>query len=134
MDNKSDEQFLIIQATFEANKQENDEKLRQITENIKVLTAFMMDQTKNQKFLPAQTDTSNPLDPTTVVMGNRRVPPLGGGNSTKIGGMWTLNHEISSPKFYELCIKTELKKDTALDLNNFYNHIKICLNAVTRLL
>ena len=47
--------------------------------------------------------------------------------------MWTLKHEISSPKFYELFIKTELKGYTALDLNNFYNHINICINVVTRL-
>ena len=59
MDNNSDEQLLIIQATVEANKQEadekqmktaekkmkTDEKLTQITENLRVLTAFMMDQT-----------------------------------------------------------------------------------------
>ena len=44
--------------------------------------------------------------------------------------MWTLKHEISSPKFYEILIKTELKVDTALDLKNFYKHIKMCLNAV----
>ena len=47
MDNKSDEQFLVIQATVESNEQENDEKLTHITETLKVLTAFMMDQTKN---------------------------------------------------------------------------------------
>ena len=47
--------------------------------------------------------------------------------------MWTLKHEISSPRLYELLIKTELKGDTALDLNNLYNHIKMSLNAVTRL-
>ena len=47
--------------------------------------------------------------------------------------MWNLKHEISSPKFYGLSIKTDIKVDTALDLNNFYNHIKICLNAVTRI-
>ena len=47
-------------------------------------------------------------------------------------GMWTLKHDIISAKFYELPIKIELKGDTALDLKNFYNHIKMCLNAVTR--
>ena len=46
-------------------------------------------------------------------------------------GMWTLKHDIISAKFYELPIKIELKGDTALDLKNFYNHIKMCLNAVT---
>ena len=47
--------------------------------------------------------------------------------------MWTLKHEISSPRFYELLIKIELKGDTALDLNNYYNHVKMSLNAVTKL-
>ena len=50
-----------------------------------------------------------------------------------MGGMWTLKHEISSPKLYEPLINTELKNDTTLDLNNFYNHINMYLNAVTRL-
>ena len=67
------------------------------------------------------------------VLTNRRGQPLKGGHSTKICGMWTLKHEIRSPKFYELLIKTELKGDTAMHLNNFYNHINICINAVTRL-
>ena len=58
---------------------------------------------------------------------------LEGGHSTKMCGMWTLKHEISSPKFYELLIKKELKGDTAMDLKNFFNHIKMYLNAVTRL-
>ena len=80
-----------------------------------------------------QKDTLTPLDPTTTVRTTRRAPPLEGGHSTKIGDMWSLKHEISSPKFYELLIKTELKEDTALDLKKFFNHIKMCHNAVTRL-
>ena len=44
--------------------------------------------------------------------------------------MWTLKHEISSTQFYELLIKTELKGDTSLDLNNFYKHIDMCIIAV----
>ena len=48
--------------------------------------------------------------------------------------MWTLKHDISSPKFYEILIKKELKGETALDLNNLFNHIKMCLNAVNRLI
>ena len=58
---------------------------------------------------------------------------MGGVQTTKIGGMWNLKHEISSPKFYELIIKTGLKGDTDLDIKNFYNHINMCLNAVTRI-
>ena len=93
-----------------------------------------MDQINISKSSPAQKDTSNPPDPTTTVQTNRRAPPLEGGISENIGGMWTLKHEISSPRFYELLIKIELKGDTAMDINNFYNHVKMYLNAVTRLI
>ena len=55
-----------------------------------------------------------------------------GGHSTRNSGMWNIEHEISSPTLYELLIKTELKGDTALNPNNFYNHINMCLNAVNR--
>ena len=65
-----------------------------------------MNQTNDSKFLPAHKDTLTPQDPTTVVPANRRDPPLDGGHSIKISGMWTLKYEISSPKFYELLIKT----------------------------
>ena len=92
-----------------------------------------MDQTNNPKLSLAQKDKSTPPYPNTVVPSNRRAPQLYGVNYTKIGSMWTLKHEIRSPKIYELFIKIELKKDTALDLNNSYNLIKMCLNAVTRL-
>ena len=68
-----------------------------------------------------------------MVPANKKASLLEGGNTMKLGSMLTLKHDISSPEFYELLIKTELKDDTALDLKNFYNHIKICLNAVTRL-
>ena len=56
-----------------------------------------------------------------------------GGHYTKIGAICNLKHEISSPKFYELLINTELKGDTSLDLKTNYNHIKMCLNAVNRI-
>ena len=54
-----------------------------------------------------------------MVPTNRRDPPLDGGKSTKIGGMWTMKHDTSSPRFCKLLIKTELKGDTAMDLKNF---------------
>ena len=47
--------------------------------------------------------------------------------------MWTLKHKIRSPKCYEFLTNTELKDKTAMDFNNFYNHINMCLNAVTRI-
>ena len=71
MDTKSDEQFLIIQETIEANNQESDdkemktaekqmktdEKLTQLTENLQVLTALTIDQTNIKKSSPIQKDT-----------------------------------------------------------------------------
>ena len=68
-----------------------------------------------------------------MVPDNQEAPPLEGRNSIKFGGMWNLKHETISPIFYDLLIKTELKGDTVMDLNNFYNHISMFLNAVTRL-
>ena len=46
-------------------------------------------------------------DPKIVLPANKKVPRLECGISMNIGGMWTLKHEISSPKFYEILIKTE---------------------------
>ena len=148
MDTKSDEQFLVIEATIEANKKESDknhketaekitlltEKHKETTETLKIILAEMKIEKNNiSKSSPAQKDTSNPTDPTTTVQTKRRDPPLEGGIPDKICGMWTLKHDISPPKFYELLIKTELKGYTALDLKNFFKYIKMCLNAVNRL-
>ena len=69
-----------------------------------------------------------------MVTANKKASTLEDGYSTKNGGMCTIKHEIRSSKFSEILIKTELKAETALDLNNFYNLINICLNAVTRLI
>ena len=52
-----------------------------------------------------QKDSPKPLEPTTVVLSNKRDPPLDSGKFTKISVMWTLKHDISSQKFYELLIK-----------------------------
>ena len=83
MDTKSDEQFLVIEATIESNKQEadknqmkTDEKLTLLTENIPVLTALMTDKTNISESSPTQKDTSTPPDATTVVPTNKRGPPL----------------------------------------------------------
>ena len=66
----------------------------------------MMDQIKIYKSSPDKKGSPKDQYPTTVVPAKKRAPPLKGGHSTKIGGMWTLKHEISSPKFYEILIKT----------------------------
>ena len=69
-----------------------------------------------------------------MVPANKNATPLEGGCSTKIGGMWNLKHEISSPKFYEILINIELNGSIDMDLKNFYNRINMYLNAETRLL
>ena len=92
-----------------------------------------MCQIKNYKSLLYQKDSPNSEAPNIVVSGNSINPPLNSGHSTKIGGMWNLKHEISSQKFYELLINIELKSNTDIYLKNFYNHIKMCLEAVNKL-
>ena len=83
MDNNSDEQLLIMQAKIEANMQatiepnrkDTDETLKNLTEDVTMITSTiksMMDQNNNMKSSPSQKDTSNPTDPTTVVPANRR--------------------------------------------------------------
>ena len=54
-----------------------------------------MDHINMSKHSPAQRDSPKPPNPTTVVLTNRRYPPLEVGHYTKIGGMWNLKHEIS---------------------------------------
>ena len=51
-------------------------------------------------------DTPKAQDPPTAFLANKKATPSEGGYSTKFGGMWTFKHEIISPKFYELLIKT----------------------------
>ena len=144
MDTKSDDQFIAIEArlgaTIEANKQDSDKKHNETNESIKLLTETLNkvlkgqpDQNNISKSSPAQKDTMTLPDPTTAVHTIKKASTLEGEISENIGGMWTLKHEISSQKIYELLIKTELKGDTALDLKNFFNHIKMSLNVVNRL-
>ena len=144
MDNNSDERFTIIQSTIEpknrymkANKQNSNEKMRNITEAFKAILkstiTTIMDQINTYKSSLDHMDSSKPQYPITVVPDKNRASPLDIGHSTKIGGMWTLKHDNSSPKLYEVLIKTELKGYTVLDLKKFYNHINICINDVTRL-
>ena len=98
-----------MQATIEPNRKDTDETLKNLTEDVTMITSTiksMMDQNNNMKSSPSQKDISNPTDPTTVVPANRRDSLLDGGHYTKNGGMWKLKHETSSEKFYELLIKT----------------------------
>ena len=113
MDNKYDEYFIITKYTIEAdkhdmktNKQKFDDKCWISQNTSKQCFASITDQINNLKSLPTQKDSSNPPDPTIVVLANMTDTPLEGGHSIKIGGMWNLKHEISSTKFYKIIIKT----------------------------
>ena len=69
--------------------------IKDIKETLNKITTLMMDQTNISKSSPDQKDTSTPPYPTTTFQTNRRAPPLEGGISKNIGGIWTLKHEIS---------------------------------------
>ena len=133
MDKKSDEHILIMQAIIEAYRQDSNNNIKNLTEYFTGMITSMMDKIKIYESSSEQKDSPKAQDPTSVFPDNKRASPLEGGHSTKVGGIWTLKYEISSPKFYEIIIKTELKGDTCLYLKNFYNHIKMSFNAVTRL-
>ena len=89
-----------MKAIIEANRQDSDEKMNKITEDLTAIITSMMHQIKISKSSPDQKDSPKALDPSSGVPANKKYQPLEGGNSTKIGGMWTLKHEIRSPKFY----------------------------------
>ena len=125
MDNKSDEKLLIVQSIIEANKQDSDEKMNNLTEDLTGMIASMMDQIKISKSSIDKKGSPKDQDHTTLAPANKKDPPPEGGYSTKIGGMWTLKHEISSTKVNELLIKIDLKGDTGMYLKNFYNYINM---------
>ena len=119
MDKDSNDQLLTMQATIEANRKYYNEKMKKLTKYLTAMITLMMDKIKISKYSPDRKYSPKTQDSNFVVLDNKKASSLEGGNYTKIGGMWTLKHEISSPKFYELLIKTELKGNTALDLNKF---------------
>ena len=111
MDNNSDEQFIIVHAVIEANKQglksnkqDSDGKIMNITEYFKSMLSSpitsITDKIKSFKSSPTQKNSPNPLVSTTMVPANRMSSPLDGGQSMKIGGIWNMKHEISPPKLY----------------------------------
>ena len=116
-------------------KKYNDELNKKLNRNdsysdkIKTLPRQMMVQNKNSS--PENKESNNSQDPTTAVPDNNKAPPLEGGHYMKIGGIWTVNHEIRSSKFYEILIKKEIKGDNDMYLMNFYNHTNIFFNTVT---
>ena len=105
-----------MQNTIEANRQDSVEKMKKLTEDLIEMIISMMYQIKISKSSEDKKNSTKYQDPTTVFLDKNMAWPLEGEHSTKNGGMWTLKHEISSPKFYELLINTELKGDTFLDI------------------
>ena len=77
---------------------------------------------------PNNVETNNPQYSSYVVHSNRIFPSL-----EKVGLMWNLKYEISSQKFFGIFIKINLEGVTDIDIKNFYNHIKVWLNTITRL-
>ena len=112
-----DDQLLVIQNYIDTNKQATDE-LRKDCDDLKkklnkhysefsnIKTFINKVLGNNQNSLTDNMDSHKSQDPTAVILDKNKSPPLEDGNSTKIGGMWTLKHDISSPKLFELLIKT----------------------------
>ena len=72
--------------------------------NIKTLLVQMKAQIKNLS--PDKVGSPKAQDYEIMIPDNKKAQPLEDVNSMKIGGMWTLKHDINSPKIYELLIKT----------------------------
>ena len=129
MDNKSDEKFFIMQdlmdkrdsdfTDMKSDMKKIDSDFTKMNSGINKIKKMSTDMT-SQKHIssPVNMDSPKYQDPDTVVSTNKKYPPLEGGNSTKHCDMWTLKHEISSPKFYELLVKTEIKGDTSMYLKS----------------
>ena len=76
MDNKSDKNLLIMQATIESNRQYCDYKMKNITEDLTVIIKIMMDHINISKSSPSHKDSPKPQYPTTVVPANNGAPTL----------------------------------------------------------
>ena len=56
MDNKSNEHLLIIQAMIESNRQDFNDKMKDIIEELTAMIASMMDHIKIPKYSPNKKD------------------------------------------------------------------------------
>ena len=98
-----------MQASIDA----NDEKMKKIDYEFTDMKSEMTDiktylkhvLVQNQNSSPDHMDSLKDQDINYEVPDNKKAPPLEGRNPKKNGCMWTLKHEIISPKFYELLIK-----------------------------
>ena len=106
MDKKSDDHLIIMRVIINSNRQDYDENMKNITSPLTEMITSMMDQIKISKSSPYKRDSPKYQYHTTVVLFKNKAPPLEGGHSIKIGGMWNLKHDIRSPKLYEFLINT----------------------------
>ena len=98
-----------MKATIDTNRQYYGDKMNKQESNPDKITAMvkkMIDQIQISNFSPDNRYLPKSQDTTAAVSDNKKSPPLKGGNSTKVGGMWNLKHDIRSPKLYQLLIKT----------------------------
>ena len=65
-----------------------------------------MDHIKFSKSSLDKKDSPKAQNITTLVPSIKKATSSEGENSTKNGGMWTIKHDISSPKLYGILIKT----------------------------
>ena len=90
-------------------KQDYNDKIKRQDSKLDKLTSMVKNMMDQIEILDPSPDKINPTksqDPTTVLPANKKTPPSENRNYKKVGGMWNLKHEIISPKFYELIIKT----------------------------
>ena len=83
MDNKSYGQLLLIQAMINVSRENTDDKIKNLTENLTAMITSMMDQIKISKHSPEKKDSSKAQDSTTALPDNKRYPPLERVNYTK---------------------------------------------------
>ena len=67
IDNKSDEQLLIMQYIFKARRQDYDEKMEEMIEYLIVMITSITDQIKTYKSSPHRTNPPKYQDTITVV-------------------------------------------------------------------
>ena len=68
--------------------------MKKFTEDFKSMITSMMDNMTITESSPDQKYSPNDQGTTNMVPDKRRAPPSDDGHYTKIGGMWTLKHDI----------------------------------------
>ena len=81
-----------MQATIESNWKDYDDIIKKLTEDLTEMITSMMYEIKILTSSPDNNYSPKPQDPTTVIQSNKKSPPLEGGHSTKIGGIWNIKY------------------------------------------